>query len=196
MVVARVTAGQLVWRARWCAASEALRGHTPTHAAQLHLTRSNNKISKTKNDSFSGLSLFERLPWLMLPQETRWMIRAAMGSYVQGCFFCGDIDDCRLITENVRHRRLFYDNLPCPPIKVTVPRYKVIEKRPQNYDKNVDGFWWGWGKSSVFFKGLATGSLTVLHWVYGQHKLDVFPPFFLFLLFWGRGAGIDHKSRG
>lgn len=40
------------------------------------------------------------------------------------------------------------------------------------------------GKDSVFFKGFATGSLTMLQ---GQHKLDLVY-FFIFLLFFGGGG--------
>lgn len=29
------------------------------------------------------------------------------------------------------------------------------------------------GKDSVIFKGLSKGSLTMLQWIYGQHKLDL-----------------------
>jgi hypothetical protein len=30
------------------------------------------------------------------------------------------------------------------------------------------------GKDSFFLKGLATGSLNMLQWLYGQHKMDFF----------------------
>jgi hypothetical protein len=46
---------------------------------------------------------------------------------------------------------------------------------PQNCDKmlfTVDGVWPGW-ENSAFFQGLATGSLTMLQCVYGQHKFDL-----------------------
>lgn len=33
---------------------------------------------------------------------------------------------------------------------------------------------WGLCKERLFFKGLATGSLTMFQWVYRQHKLDFF----------------------
>lgn len=42
--------------------------------------------------------------------------------------------------------------------------------------------------NTVFFKGMATGSLTMLQRVYGQHKLDLVYFYFIFLLllFWTR----------
>ena len=40
----------------------------PSH--RITLTLRNNKISKVKNDSFSGLNLVERPPWSMLLLET------------------------------------------------------------------------------------------------------------------------------
>jgi hypothetical protein len=42
----------------------------------------------------------------------------------------------------------------------------------------VAGIWWGWGrvqvgKNSILFKDLATGNVSMLQWVYEQHKLDL-----------------------
>lgn len=46
-----------------------------------------------------------------------------------------------------------------------------------------------WGEEgSVIFKGLATGSLTILQWIYGQHELDLVY-FFSFFSKWFFGVG-------
>lgn len=56
------------------------------------------------------------------------------------------------------------------------------------------------GKGSVFFKGLATGTLTMLLRVYWHYKLDLvfFYFFFILHLFWGRsgGCGVDLGGLG
>lgn len=44
------------------------------------------------------------------------------------------------------------------------------------------------GKYLVFFKGMATGCLTLLQWVNGQHKSDLFIFFLWWVWVWG-----DHK---
>ena len=51
-------------------------------------------------------------------------------------------------------------------------------------------------KDSVFFKGMATGKLTMLQQVYGQHKLD---KMFLFVEFLGevcKGGRVDLGRMG
>jgi hypothetical protein len=45
------------------------------------------------------------------------------------------------------------------------------------------------GEDSVCFKGLATASLAMLHWVHEDHKLDLLS----FLIYWW---GIDPKGGG
>lgn len=45
------------------------------------------------------------------------------------------------------------------------------------------------GKDSIF-KGLATGSLTTLQCIYGQHKLDLVCFFFLLLVRGGHKSGM------
>lgn len=45
----------------------------------------------------------------------------------------------------------------------------------------------GKSKDLVFFKGLATGNLTIFQWVYGQHKLELVGYFDFILFCFGGG---------
>lgn len=55
------------------------------------------------------------------------IIRAAADCEGQGSFFCSGVNDCRLIVENERHRRLLC--CPHPPrSKKTQPRQEGIEE--------------------------------------------------------------------
>lgn len=56
---------------------------------------------------------------------------------------------------------------------------------------------WQVGRNSVFYKRLATRSLTMVEWVYGQHKLDLV----WLLFFWNRedtrmGGRVDLGGMG
>lgn len=123
-----------------------------------------------------------------------WLLCMAKKSFV-------GVGDCWLILENETHRRLLW-----PP---HLPRYPLEQR--QNKTVPTGSYWWeswkpvvrmlkcsslppmasvggGVRKDSVFFKGLATGLLTMLQWVHGQHRLDLVY-FFLCCLFFLLSCG-------
>lgn len=91
--------------------------------------------------------------------------------------------------------RLLWQLLPHPPKKRekkrerNSPDRKLLERVLINCDKDASvylftfhSFCWGWermGEGLSLFKELAIRSLTMPHWVYGQHKLNLVYFFFL-----------------
>lgn len=69
------------------------------------LILSRNKTYEMKNGTYPGLDPLERLLWSVLPRVTRLIsvICVASSYYGQKGIFASGIDDCRSITENVRH---------------------------------------------------------------------------------------------
>lgn len=97
--------------------------------------------------------------------------------------------------ENDRQLRL-YDNLPPLPPKETIwtgSNWREFLKTVLMVGNAALHSGWLLGREgrvgddSVIFKGLATGSLTVLPWVYWQHKLELV----YFFFYWRKG----HKDR-
>lgn len=114
------------------------------------------------------------------------MISEDYNCYGQGRFFCSGTHDWKLLTENGRYWSLLWLNAQPPPQQKTQKFQTGCYLRgPKNWEKDaegsfftLDGFGGGEGCSrqredSVFFKGLATGSLNTLQRVCRQHKVNL-----------------------
>lgn len=134
------------------------------------------------------------------------MIHAADDYKRQGSFFFSGMIACRLTVENERYRRILWQ--PLLPIAIYPERNsqdrKLLKTTLNMCDwdaelkhSKVDHFCWGGGleKNSVFSKAEATGSFTVIHWVYGQPKLDLVI-FFSSLFFKGRSQALRVDLEG
>lgn len=148
-------------------------------------------------------------PWFVLSPESMLMSMACavarnhVESYDPGCrslirgkeAFCCGVDDWRLTVE-MRGIGGFSDNPSFLPLHPPQRRNNLDQKPVKRM------LWWflvgvGVGKDSVFLKGVTTKDLTMLQWIYWQHKLDLvfFSSLFFFLLFgfeggykvWGQG---------
>lgn len=107
---------------------------------------------------------------------------------------CSGVDGCRLITENEILWRLVWQPSPLtkkgkrnsPPVqtesywrKSLKFMIKILKYSSSQLIPSGDCV----KKDTVIFNGLTTGSLTVLQWVYGQHKQDLLVFLLHFLVF-------------
>lgn len=109
--------------------------------------------------------------YLMLRLETMLVsvIRVATCCYEQGSFFCRAINNWRLIKENETLWGLLCQCLPPPPQKETV-QTRAMEEMQKYSSSQLMASVGGWAVEGL--KELATESLTMFQWVYGQQKLD------------------------